>query len=44
MDQIGTGKFSKVYKAYLKSNPDKLYAIKQIELNLIAKDELEVIK
>ena len=38
------GKYSKVYKACLKSNPAKIFAIKQIDLRVIEKDELAIIR
>ena len=44
LGQIGTGKYSKVYKACKRSNTSKFVAIKQIDLNKIDKLEVDIIR
>jgi calcium-dependent protein kinase len=44
LGQIGTGKYSKVYKASSKANTEKIVAIKQIDLTTIDQVEIEIIK
>lgn len=43
MEKIGTGKFSTVFKAKLKSNATKEYAIKVIEHKKLTQDEMALI-
>ncbi len=42
-DKLGEGAFGAVYLGYLKTNPEELYAIKQVNIN-VSEKELEFLK
>lgn len=43
VEKIGTGKFSTVFKAKLRSSPGRLYAIKVVDLKTLAPEEAALI-